>query len=424
MPDLDQLRANGYDTVSPLTRDCEECGRPSVMRPGKRFCCRVCNDKHRDRVAFINNPARRAAAIQRYQSWIAKPENRAKAADVSRLRKRFVRSQTEAMAELKPHPTRGKTATALLAWLRAQPGPVSAQAIEAHLPPRAAHNALVALLKSDDIEIRVAVKGRAFTEPTAPEDWTQECPAYVGHLPGCAMRMSWVDYPDYPVTLTHSKILHGALSKIIGEDHGRNQRAFALSPAESGQDWWVHWHSAKSEALAGKTARVRVGEKDLRVRFGQAMRLKAPPRFAPGAYTVTLSTLTPLVIVNGSFDEGAKKRTRLCTLPSADSIISSLVAEYSQRLRMVEIDASMLRAELIQSYGRVESIRTTSSHLICPVAGFGYISGWHGTIKLRVNAPMRWLLECAARTGLGSKRGYGFGRIKIIESSTQAEAAE
>lgn len=327
------------------------------------------------------------------------------------------------MTELKSHPTRGKTASALLTWLRAQSGPVSAQAIEEHLPPRAAHNALVALLRSDDIEIRVAVKGRSFVEPTAPEDWTQECPAYVGHLPGCAMRLSWVDQPERPIELEGARILHGALSTLLGENHDRNQRAFALSPAETGTDWWVHWHNAKGESFAGKTAKIRVGEKNLRVRFGQAMRLKSPPRFAPGSYTVTVSTLTPLVIVNGSF-EGTKKKRRLCTVPSGDSIISSLVSEYAQRLRMVEIDASQLRAEVLQNYGRLEAVHTTSDHIGCPIAGPGHITGWHGAIKLRVNAPMRWLLECAARTGLGSKRGFGFGRIKVLDSTAAQVAAE
>lgn len=423
--DLEALRAQGFDVVPPTARTCDECKRPYYSaRAVQRFCSRECNSVFHNRKR-LDNPEYSPACKARFDVWYANPENRAQhLANVARC-KRFVRryfKEDSAMVESK---SSGKQSAAILQYLREHGGSVTSAQLDDELPTRAWIKAVRTLFETGDVELVVRVSGQEYSVPSPilaslpSGPWQAPSPAVSGRMPGVVTQLSWLDVPGREVQLRDAVHVHGALTTLLGRDHGE-QRNFALSPGRTVADWWVYWQCPEGEALASTSHVITLGERRCRVAFGPRITPRFPAPYAPGVHVVTLDTVTPVSIRRTVGDEGRHVEH---LQPSAGSIVRSLVSEARTRLG-VTLDEHDMAMDFIECASGREKIRM-GGHVRSAVEGRGVLSGWHAKITARVNAPMRWLLECASRgMGLGARRGFGFGRIIVRDVSSLVPSSQ
>jgi hypothetical protein len=199
--------------------------------------------------------------------------------------------------------------------------------------------------------------------------------------------------------------VHAALSTTLGRGHdvggpGRQRaQTFSLLPwqCESGVGV-VWWDAADAALVALRSTPSRIGKVPVTLSCGAAVRIHTPPQWTTGAYTVRLTTRTPVAVASSRAEERAYHTT-----PTAECLQSALVS-LAQRLR-VKLEAPPV-VHVLEDRTRPTEVTLRGKPR--------RVRGWHGQVDLLCSATARWLLECSARgLGLGARAAYGFGAIKV-----------
>lgn len=171
----------------------------------------------------------------------------------------------------------------------------------------------------------------------------------------------------------------------------------SLSPS----GWAVYWWTEAGASLAKTSVQARLYDTALALQFGPLVRIRAPQEPKRGRRQVRIDTITPISIVSTG-------RSIVRNKPTAECLAGSLTGTWMQRLGCDGLAADDLRIEVV-SVAREESVRV-------PLGGkYGAVPGWEGSFVVEANAPARWLLRVAERTGLGSRTAFGFGQIRLTD---------
>ena len=211
--------------------------------------------------------------------------------------------------------------------------------------------------------------------------------------------MTFDPFPTWPIELRNTRGLHGAVTTILGEPHGRWPK-WALIPWEN--SWAVYWFTDAGMALATKTVNVPLYDRPTSFRFGPLVRFKNPKVLRRGRQQVQIDSVTPVVWTNNG-------REKSVTKPDASHLLNCLNGEFATRLapseRWKEWTKDRVTLELVSRQTQPASVFLGDK--------YGVVHGWTGSMVLSVNATARWLLHAAERLGLGSRTAFGFGRIRV-----------
>lgn len=442
---LKELQEAGCSVVEPLAVTCARpgCGREFVRGSAlQQYCCPECASAVRHQRRLERDPGFKVKACRWREKWWIKNREAFNALrrDVRRFERQYTK-ETEAMPDVVK--TAGRYGAAILAHIQKQGRPVTAGELVKLLPEKQLAKGLQALVSMGKIDLRVAPSGWdwAPSGPAIPLDitapyWAERVPTIPHgetYLPGVLTRLEWAVPPERPIEHRDVVHLHGALSTLLAEGHPQNSPNFTLIPQGAGPQrqgyWWVHWFTERGQALAGHTVQLLIGTRACAARIVASTRLRVPPAYHPGCYEVELDTMTPVSIVTHSAATKSmgggrpEKVARQYRHPTVDSILRSLVAEVKHRLGYV-IDPWVLHAEIVSCREGHWTPVVTGGHIVSAIEGRGNLSGWMAKMRIRCNAPARWLLEYAARMGLGGKRAFGLGRIKLTQVAFTAAAGE
>jgi hypothetical protein len=227
--------------------------------------------------------------------------------------------------------------------------------------------------------------------------WLLGAPAYGPTLPCVELDVAFSPAPKWPIRLRNMRGVHGAVSALLGESVGIHHRkhtpTFAARLHEATTVRVVVWDERAADLL-DKTFHGALWDRPTKF-YVDVDAPCAPER--RGRTRVRLSTITPVVI---SKDGHSRAEVRPCKT----TIERSLSGGFLDRVGLGSM-ASIVKAD-------VTHIRTKPAHV--HIGGkFGTVSGWFGDLDLEVNAPALWLLRCAEKVGLGSRIGFGFGRVVV-----------
>jgi hypothetical protein len=229
--------------------------------------------------------------------------------------------------------------------------------------------------------------------------WLAGAPPFDTYLPGASMAFSVYPSPKWPIELRNTRGLHGALTNILDMGHMPRFPLWTLFPYQSG--WAVHWWHDAGASLAGKTVDCPLYGHPSKFKFGQAFRIKAPRGIARGRKRVRIDTITPVVMTTDG-------RTKSHEKPTSVALLNTLAGAWLQRFSLEHLKTDdMIRVEASEVDTRVARVEVGGK--------YGTVSGWEGHCVVEANAPARWLLEVAARTGFGGRTAFGFGRIRVSE---------
>jgi hypothetical protein len=165
----------------------------------------------------------------------------------------------------------------------------------------------------------------------------------------------------------------------------------------------VWWDEADGHRLARTTAPSRIGRVDTDLALGSAVRIHAPPQWLAGAYPVRLTTRS-IVTIASVMHHGENAGRRIARTRADAQTIESALWTLARKLR-----APMDYPPRVH----VMADRTRPS-AACLMGKPGRVEGFEGSAELVVNAPARWLLECASRgLGLGARGAYGCGAVTV-----------
>lgn len=256
-----------------------------------------------------------------------------------------------------------------------------------------------------DYSLRARERCRAWSEEhrdvRRSNPWLSGPPPYAVHLPGVTSIVKIDPVPRWPIELRNTRGLHGALTAVLDIGHDAHVPYWSLRPWESG--WAVHWlHPLGEEKFVCTSVACTVFDRPSTVTFHGAVRWRAPRVARRGHQLVRLTTITPVVVRT---DGGAKVAERA----SETSIVSSLSTEFARR-----IAPSAMWLEWVRQRVRVSVVENDTHKASVPLGDkYGVITGWEGTVVLEVNAVARWLLQAAARVGMGSRVAFGFGCVAL-----------
>lgn len=219
--------------------------------------------------------------------------------------------------------------------------------------------------------------------------------------------------------------LHAALTAALGRPHGAHDTGAAqvpdwsLVPWDTPSGWAVVWWSARDgELMSGRTHRARLGRVPCELVFGRAVRIRVPPRYAPGAHALTLAARTPVVIASTTgrrreaVAAGAKQRKVYRTEATSEALQHAVCG----LARKLSVSTEGVRVAVVEARTVPQRVR-----LLGRVAP---LEGWVGHVDAVASAPARWLLECAARgLGLGGRTSFGLGRVEVVPVRHEAGGA-
>lgn len=237
---------------------------------------------------------------------------------------------------------------------------------------------------------------RRQTARAKPDPWQFAAPAYDTHMPGGFLEMHSDTPLKWPLEHRNLRGLHGAITALSDEGHDPLMPRFALVPWYRGMGWGVYFMGSDAlDRLKGTRHQMRLYEQVLDVRFGGAIRLKAPTVEKRGRRRLRIDTVTPVCTRT---ERIAHQRA------SGPNLLSTMCAWLPRRLGL-EIGEDAARLEIIEN-------DTRAAHV--PMGGkYGTVSGWEGSLVIECNAPAEWLLRAAEVIGLGGQCARGFGRIKV-----------
>lgn len=237
------------------------------------------------------------------------------------------------------------------------------------------------------------------------QPWLLGAPPYGTHLPGGGVEIAVSPHPRWPIEHRNTRALHGMMTRLMGDGHKPRWPRFALVPWPCALGWGAYlWERDMLGMLAGKAMPGILFDREVTVTFSPARLIKAPRVTKRGRQRVRIDTITPVCTV--STGRPGDQRTRPFLRATADAIRGAIGLEFPERLgipyRLIGDD---LRVELVSHDTRKATV---------PLGGkYGVVVGWEGSCIVEVNAPARWLLECAALVGLGGRTAFGFGRVRV-----------
>lgn len=238
--------------------------------------------------------------------------------------------------------------------------------------------------------------------------WLLGAPPFGEFLPGGAFSLSFAPALRWPMALRNARLLHGVLTALTAIPHHETMPMFTLIPMDHGHGKWAVWiaDEAVARRLAGHAWPASVADQSVLVHCGPFARLRSPQVSHRGHQQIRVDMLTPITIRSMG---GAVTRVN----PTEGNLLSTISSWLPRRLGL---DHLRLCFHLLEK--RTETTRTDLG------GKFGAVLGCQGYFVADVNAPCRWLLECAARgLGLGGRTAFGFGRIRITEADAKEAAA-
>jgi hypothetical protein len=169
----------------------------------------------------------------------------------------------------------------------------------------------------------------------------------------------------------------------------------------------VYFTDPDGAALVGREHTVSLFNRERVMRLGAPVWFRAPVVQRRGRHRLRVDTITPVAMSR----EGA----RIAVLKPTALTMQAALKAVAQRIGLD------LYPELM-----FEDVGGELSSTHVPVGGHwqrgtakpGTIVAWEGALRLTCNAPARWLLHVAERTGLGGCTSIGLGRIRVTEEST------
>lgn len=226
-------------------------------------------------------------------------------------------------------------------------------------------------------------------------------PPYGSHLPGYSMSISLE--PNLVIQSHHRQLLHGLLTKLIGEDHDSLTPAWRLFPVDYGCGWGVHaYDETTAKKLLSRVWPGRIGKHGCRVTFSRKTALKSPA-LKRGKHRLTVTAITPVCIRA----EGEYRQQ-----PTAGNFLWSLRHRVCSHLGLdIPVEAMHVKILDTRTTPRTEKLGEK----------VGYVRGWVGEVDIEANAIAAWLLYAASWcTGLGSRTAWGMGTIRVLPNGEPA----
>ena len=246
------------------------------------------------------------------------------------------------------------------------------------------------------------------TENREERPWLLGAPPYPDLLPGGGFSLTFAPAPRWPLELRNARLIHGLVTSLTGVPHHETMPMFTLIPMNCVRSQWSVWiaDEAVARRLAGHAWPGHIADQSVLVHCGPFTRLRTPQVTKRGHQRVRVDILTPLTIRSMG---GAVTRVN----PTEGNITSTLSSWLPRRLG---VEGLRLQLRVIEK--QTETVRVDLG------GKFGQVLGCSGWFVADVNAPARWLLECAARgLGMGGRTAFGFGRIRVSDCAEEARAA-
>lgn len=247
---------------------------------------------------------------------------------------------------------------------------------------------------------------RTRTTTGSRQPWLLGQPACGLHLPGGGCELFVDPLPKWPMEHRNVRGLHGALTALVDNGHPGRFAGFSLVPWPRGSlGWGVYWRTPEGCKLAGGTWEGTLWDRPTRFRFGPLVRMRTPDIRKRGRRRLAIEAITPVVIKSNNSHTG---RVDYRTTPTADSLRSAISVEFPMRVG-VQIERDSVCLELVEHDTQIVRTQLGSK--------YGTVPGWVGRVVVETNAVGHWLLEAAARgPGLGSRVGFGFGRVRVTDA--------
>lgn len=228
------------------------------------------------------------------------------------------------------------------------------------------------------------------------QPWLLGAPPYGHYLPGGGFTLNVQPAPRWPVELRNTRALHGMVTALMGIEHDPHVPQFSLIPWPTPFGWSV-WtqHADVAQRLAGHRHNARLYDQDVTVTCGPLARVRAPVVTHRGRRRLRIDAVTPVRL---------RADSERLTQPTAAHLAGALRDWIPPRLG-VEIDQNDLALEVVESRTQAALVQTGGK--------FGPTRGWTGHLVVDTNAVGHWLLEVAARIGLGGRVALGFGRVRV-----------
>ena len=233
--------------------------------------------------------------------------------------------------------------------------------------------------------------------------WLLGAPAYGPLLPCVELDVVFSPAPKWPISLRSMRGIHGAITALLAETVGIRHRehtpTFSAGLDGPAAVRVIVWDE-RARSMDGVEYNGVLWDRPTKFSVRDIVDVSAPGRsLRRGRIPVRITTITPVTM---SKDGHTRSETRPCKTSVERSLVGSLL----DRVGLPGI-GDTVRAE-------VKAVRTEPTYV--NLGGkFGTIDGWSGEVDLEVNAPALWLLQSAEKIGLGSRVGFGFGRIQVEE---------
>lgn len=245
----------------------------------------------------------------------------------------------------------------------------------------------------------------AETPPDAPrvDLWAAQCPTPTTATLGTFVALDLRPRPPQSITLRHTRLLHGALSRATGLSHETMRGRWSLVPCDAGCRWGVFLYPDVDPALvtSAPLAVHYAGERATLSATGPRVHIRPPAALPPGRYRVTMETITPASWAREGKTVAVLAPTAATGLSSCETIARKiLVSHVGAHVESAEHD---VREERVYVGGHISRGTQRRGSVIAVV----------GTITFVCNAPAAWLLRCAEYTGIGGTTAFGFGRVRV-----------
>lgn len=243
------------------------------------------------------------------------------------------------------------------------------------------------------------------TKPSGP--WETPPPAWEGALPGSVLPITATPRPSTRAD-SLGAALHGALTQILragrGHDSRRPEWSLLLVGAAAPSGWAV-WLPDDSDvaAVRGRSYVSHLFGTPTTLTLGEctAIRLRAPRVEQMGRHRVRITTVTP-ICMRGAGIDGNRYRG----YPQTPTLWTAL-SQVAQRIGLLLPDPTRIGiVRVSHDTHKVKApLKRGANNLI--------VTAWSGDVVVDVNPLGRWLLEVAARIGLGGRTAFGLGRIMV-----------
>ena len=247
----------------------------------------------------------------------------------------------------------------------------------------------------------------------APNPWSAAPPRWDGALPGAVLPID-----ASPPLVSSDRLgpaLHAVLTRLLrhgrGHDPTRPEWSLQLVGAATSSKWAVYLPAEADVAvLRGKSFASVVADQSCALTFGAraCVRLKAPTVTQTARHRVCLTTITPVTI------RSMGKANKCASFPSSVQLWTALT-NVATRIGLTLPDPTAIGVV------RVSHDTEPVTCLLNAVKG-STAHGWAGGVVLDVNPLARWLLDVAARIGLGGRTAFGLGRIAVRDVVVESSA--